>query len=193
MNDDRELIAGIVSRDPEAFRALMERYGSGVINLAYRFLGSQADAEDAAQDVFLRLYQHPPQLTPSGKLFTWLYRVTVNRCLDLIRRRPQGAKFLSLDEPLPGGEESDTVLAEKVPAPAGTSPMDQMVQVELVTLTRRAVLSLPLALRVPLILAAFEELPHEGIGDILGLSPKAVERRLARARELLKARLSPHL
>jgi len=193
VNDDCELIAGIASRDPEAFRALMERYGSGVINLAYRFLGTVADAEDAAQDVFLRLYQHPPQLAPSGKLFTWLYRVTVNRCLDLLRQRPRGAKTLSLDEPLPGGEESDTTLAEKLPAPAGTSPRDQMVQAELVTLTRRAVLSLPLALRAPLILAAFEELSHEGIGDILGLSPKAVERRIARARELLKTRLAPHL
>ena len=193
MNDDQQLIAGVASRDPEAFRALMERYGSGVINLAYRFLGTVADAEDAAQDVFLRLYQHPPQLAPSGKLFTWLYRVTVNRCLDLLRQRPQGAKILSLDEPLPGGEESETTLAEKLPAPAGTSPRDQMVQAELVTLTRRAVLSLPLALRAPLILSAFEELSHEGIGEILGLSPKAVERRISRARELLKTRLFPHV
>ncbi len=193
MNDDQELIAGITSRDPEAFRALMEHYASGVINLAYRFLGTVADAEDVAQDVFLRLYQHPPHLAPTGKLFTWLYRVTANRCLDLLRSRPRDAKIFSLDEPLPGNEESDATLADKLPAPAGTSPRDQLVQAELATLTRRAVASLPMSLRAPLILSTFEELSHEAVGDILGLSPKAVERRIARARELLKTRLSPHL
>ena len=193
MADDQELIAGILSRDPEAFRTLMERHASGVIHLAYRFLGTLADAEDVAQEVFLRLYQNPPRLDPSGKLFTWLYRVTVNRCLDLLRKRPRDAKLFSLDEPLPGGEESGATLGQNLPAPAGGSPRDQLVQTELAALTRRAVASLPLSLRQPLILSTFEELSHQEIGRILGLSPKAVERRIARARELLKARLSPHL
>ncbi|MBI3333209.1 MAG: sigma-70 family RNA polymerase sigma factor [Candidatus Omnitrophica bacterium] len=192
-SDDHELIAGVASRDPEAFRALMERHASGVINLAYRFLGTVADAEDVAQDVFFRLYQHPPRLSPSGKLFTWLYRVTVNRCLDLLRQRPAGGKLLSLDEPPAGGEESERPLAEKLAAPAGSSARDQAVQAEMVTLTRRAIAALPVPLRLPLILSTFEELSHEEIGQILGLSPKAVERRLARARELLKQRLAPHL
>ncbi|MBI3615008.1 MAG: sigma-70 family RNA polymerase sigma factor [Candidatus Omnitrophica bacterium] len=193
MADDHELIAGILSGDPEAFRTLMERHASGVINLAYRFLGTVADAEDVTQEVFLRLYQNPPRLDPSGKLFTWLYRVTVNRCLDLLRKRPREAKVLSLDEPLAGGEESGATLADRLAAPAGGSARDQMVQAELAALTRRAVASLPAALRRPLILSTFEQLSHQEIGRILRLSPKAVERRLARARELLKARLSPHL
>ena len=193
MADDQELIAGILSRDPEAFRTLMERHASGVIHLAYRFLGTLADAEDVAQEVFLRLYQNPPRLDPSAKLFTWLYRVTVNRCLDLLRKRPRDAKLLSLDELLPGGEESGVTLGQNLPASAGGSARDQLVQTELAALTRRAVASLPLSLRQPLILSIFEELSHQEIGRILGVSPKAVERRIARARELLKARLSPHI
>ena len=86
MNDD-ELLGGVAGRDPEAFRVLMERHAAGVVNLASRFLGSRPDAEEVAQEVVLRLYQHPPRLDPSTKLFTWLYRVTVNLCIDLLRRR----------------------------------------------------------------------------------------------------------
>ena len=170
----------------------MERHASGVINLAYRFLGTIADAEDIAQEVFLRLYQHPPQLSPSGKLFTWLYRVTVNRCLDFLRRRPRDARLFSLDEPL-AGEESETTLAEKLAAPASGSPRDQLIRAEMITFTRRAVAALPQVLRQPLVLSLFEELSHEEIGQILGLTPKAVERRISRARQLLKQRLAPPL
>ena len=173
----------------------MEAHASGVINVAFRFLGTIADAEDIAQEVFLRLYQHPPRLSPSGKLFTWLYRVTVNRCLDLLRHRGRRPKILSLEEPLPGsgpGEE-DATLAEKVPAPSSGSPRDQLVQTELAALTRAAIAALPANLRAPMILSTFEELSHEEIAHILGVSPKAVERRISRARALLKSRLTPYL
>jgi RNA polymerase sigma-70 factor (ECF subfamily) len=191
--NDQELVAGIAQRDPEAFRTLMERYAAPVINLAFRFLGTVADAEDVAQDVFLRLYQQPPALDPSTKLFTWLYRVTVNRCLDLLRKRPRRSEVVSLDAPVSGDESPEATLAERYPDPSGKTPRDLLTQAERATVTRKAVAALPDALRASLILSTFEELSHGQIGQLLGISPKAVERRIARARQLLRARLAPYL
>lgn len=192
MNDDHALVAGIVRRDPEAFRTLMERYAAAVINVAYRFVGTVADAEEVTQDVFLKLYQHPPRLDPSGRLFTWLYRVTVNRCLDLLRQNPRSSSTVSLEAPL-GDEAEGLSLKERIPDSLQLNPRDQVIQKETVMMTRRAVASLPAHLRVPLLLSTFEQLSQQEIGQILRVSSKAVERRIARARQLLKARLKPYL
>jgi len=191
--EDPALLSGIADRDPEAFRQLLERYGGPVMNLAFRFLGSRADAEEIAQEAFLRLYQRPPRLDPSARLFTWIYRVTVNLCLDALRRRGRAPQTVSLDLPAdPEGQEGDP-LRERLPHPSGATPREQLARSELAAATRRAVAALPQSLRAPLVLSTFEELPQEAIGQILGLSTKAVEHRLARARALLKSRLAPFL
>ncbi len=192
MNDDHALVAGIAKRDPEAFRTLMERYAAAVINVAYRFVGTVADAEEMTQDVFLKLYQHPPRLDPAGKLFTWLYRVTVNRCLDLLRQNPRSSATISLDAPL-GDEGEGFSFKERIPDSLQLNPRDQVIQRETVLVTRRAIANLPTGLRVPLILSTFEQLSQQEIGQILKVSPKAVERRIARARDILKQRLAAYL
>jgi len=194
VSGDHELLAGVAGRDPEAFRTLMERYSAGVINLASRFLGVRADAEEVAQDLFFRLYQRPPVLEPTGKLFTWIYRVTVNLCLDRLRRRSREAGTFSLEAPLPGeidGEKS--FLDERLSDSSATGPRERVIQAEQAAAARQAVAALPEVLRAPLILSTFEDLSHEQIAKILKISPKAVERRLSRARSLLKSRLAPYL
>ena len=192
MSEDQELLDGVAGRDPEAFRFLTERYAGPVINVAYRFLDSRPDAEEVAQEVFVRLYQSPPRLEPNVRLFTWLYRVTVNLCLDILRRRRRAPLTVSLDEPLAPGEEGPT-LAEQLATGTADSPPQQLARSELAAATRRAIAGLPADLRAPLVLATLEELSHAEIAGILGVSTKAVERRIARAREILKARLQPYL
>lgn len=190
-DDDRRLLEGIADRDPEAFRLLMERWAGPITNLAFRFLESRPDAEEAAQDLFLRLYEHPPHLDEHTRLFTWLYRVAVNLCLDRLRRRRRAPPTVSLD--LPAEEGGEETLGQRLSQPGTSTPREQAAQTELAAAVRRAVAVLPAGLRAPLVLATFDELSHESIGRILRLSPKAVERRLARARSLLKARLQPYL
>ena len=189
--DDRQLVAGVTRRDPEAFRTLMERNASLVINLAYRFLGTVADAEDVAQDVFLRLYQNPPHLAPEGKLSTWLYRVTANRCIDLLRSKPR-QEAVSIEGTPHGEEEGVSSLAQQLPD-SKAGPRELVAQSELGILTRRAVAALPISLRGPLLLSAFEGISLQEIGEIFSISSKAAERRIARAREILRARLQPYL
>lgn len=191
MSEDRELLEGIAGRDPEAFRVLTERFAGPVINVAYRFLDSRPDAEEAAQEVFVRLYRSPPRLEPTGKLFTWLYRVTVNLCLDVLRRRKRTPPMVSLDEPAVPGEEGPT-LAERLSG-GGDSPSRRLARSELAAAARRAVAGLPPDLRGALVLSTLEELSHAEIAEILGTTPKAVERRISRARGILKQRLQPYL
>ncbi len=170
----------------------MERHAASIINLAFRFLGTIADAEDVAQDVFFRLYQQPPRLAPNTQLSTWLYRVTVNRCIDFLRKQTRTGKSVSLDAPLDAEGESGT-LGETMPDRSALTPREQVARAESARAVRQAVEALPEPLRAPLILAMFEEFSHEAIARVLRISPKAVERRLARARELLKQRLAPYL
>ena len=191
-SSDRDLLDGISRREPEAFHELMERYAGPVVNVAFRFLETQADAEEIAQETFLRLYQHPPQLDPSSKLFTWLYRVAVNLCLDQLRKRRRAPLFTSLDLPA-GPEEEGESLAGKIPDASAVIPRERLAHSELVEAARKGIASLPAALRAPLVLSSLEELSHAEIAQILGLSPKAVERRISRARSLLKHRLQPYL
>ncbi len=168
----------------------MERYAGPVVNVALRFLGNRADAEEIAQEAFLRLYRTPPQLEPSSKLFTWLYRVTVNLCLDSLRKQQRRPSQESLDAP--SGPEGEPLIG-RLPDPSAVLPRDQAVAADTARAVRRAVGSLPETLRAPLILSALEGLSHPEIAEILQISPKAVERRVARARELLKPRLQQYL
>ena len=163
-----------------------------MINLAFRFLGNRPDAEEVAQEVFLRLYQKPPSLSPNVGLYTWLYRVTVNRCIDLLRKRKRTPGMISLDAS-PDSEEPAEPLGERISSPSAASPREMAARSELFAATRKIVSSLPASLKAPLVLSTLEELSQEAIGEILQISPKAVERRIARARGLLKARLQPYL
>ena len=169
----------------------MERTAGRVVNLAVRLLGNRADAEEIAQEAFLRLYQHPPRLDPSAKLFTWLYRVTTNLCMDRLRKKSRAPSVVSLD--VPAGPEEGEALSEKIPDSVGRPSREKVAGSETAAAVRRAVAALPAELRAPLVLSALEELSHAEIAEILQISPKAVERRLSRARALLKQRLQPYL
>lgn len=189
--EDLPLLARVIDRDPEAFQILMERYAGPITNLAFRFLGNRPDAEEIAQDLFLRLYEHPPRLDETTRLFTWLYRVAVNLCLDRLRRRRRAPLMVSLD--LPTEEGAEETLGQRLPHPGAPTPREQAARTELAASVRRVVAALPISLRAPLLLSTLEELSHDSIAQVLRISPKAVERRLARARALLKPRLTPYL
>ena len=169
----------------------MERTAGRVVNLAVRLLGNRADAEEIAQETFLRLYQHPPRLDPSSKLFTWLYRVTTNLCMDRLRKNSRTPSVVSLN--VPAGPEEGEALSEKIPDSVGRPSREKVAGSETAAAVRRAVAALPAELRAPLVLSALEELPHAEIARILEISPKAVERRLSRARALLRTRLQSYL
>lgn len=97
---------------------------------------------------------------------------------------------ISLEAPAESSAQEELSLEERLPDRSAVNPREQVAQAEVTALTRQAIAALPASLRTPLILSTFEELSHHQIAQVLKVSPKAVERRLARARQLLKARLS---
>ena len=111
VDGDAELLQAIAGGDRLAFDRLSRRHLDRAYGVALRMTGSRADAQDVVQDVFLRLWQRPDAWRPGQAQFsTWLYRVVVNRCLDL-KRRPRGTDLDSVEEPQdPDANAEDSLL-----------------------------------------------------------------------------------
>lgn len=111
VDGDAELLRAIAGGDRSAFDRLSRRHLDHAYGVALRMTGSRADAQDVVQDVFLRLWQRPDAWRPGQAQFsTWLYRVVVNRCLDL-KRRPKGTDLDSVEEPQdPDANAEDSLL-----------------------------------------------------------------------------------
>lgn len=165
----RALAAG----DDGALRALLMRHQTRVVAVARRMLGNDAEAEDVAQETFLRLWRHAGALEIGpGGIGGWLRRVSANLVLDRIRaRRPQDPDAL-----------------ERMAVPAGQHR--HMAERDLSRRVDRALQQLPERQRLALVLCHYEELAMAEAADIMGVSAEAVESLLARGRRALKAALA---
>ena len=85
MDDDRQLMLRVKAGDQAAFRMIVENYRASIMNLCHRFIGNQEDAEEIAQDVFIRLLRYAGSYEPRAKLSTFLYRIAVNLSLNRVR------------------------------------------------------------------------------------------------------------
>ena len=176
---DWQLLSRTAEGEEDAFRQLVERHQDRLVGLCQRLLGDREEALDAAQEVFLKTYGKAGSLQPKGELFTWMYRVATNHCLNRIRRRKL-AQFLSLT-PDPGAEAASLEPVDNAPDALATLESRRRWRQ-----TLEAIGALPESQRVVLILARFEGLPYRQIGEILGISEGAVESRLFRAMRHLK-------
>jgi RNA polymerase sigma-70 factor (ECF subfamily) len=191
LSEDWACVDAFLKGDPEAFNRLFSKYKGLVLNLAFRFVARREAAEDVAQDVFLKIYEKKVKVDPSAKFTTWLYRVTVNTALDVVRKRKY-LKFI-LDESREGEEGPGQTALEALSDPASVSPGQALADDELRALVREEIQCLPEKLKVPILLYQFQDTPQEEIAAILGISKKAVERRIAHAKEHLRKSLSERL
>ena len=173
MKDDRQLVALAQNGDPEAFAQLVRHYQ----NLALGKTGSHHDAEEVTQTAFLKAWQSIRSFQGKAAFSSWLYRLTVNAAIDLLRQRR--APALSLDDPdLPP-------LADEDPGPEEAS-----LAAERRRLLWQAIDRLPEAQRTPLVLREMEGLSYREIAQVLDLEEGTVKSRLARARLLLRRLLA---
>jgi RNA polymerase sigma-70 factor (ECF subfamily) len=161
--------------DKAAFGRLIEAYQTPVYNLAYRMLGNAGEAEEAAQEAFIRAYTRLGSYDPAHKFSTWLLSITSNFCIDQIRKRR--AVLLSLDEPL-------------APHPALQSevekgPESQLINQEREALVQRMLGQLPAEYREAVVLRYWYDMSYEEIADVQQTSVSAVKSRLFRARRQL--------
>jgi RNA polymerase sigma-70 factor (ECF subfamily) len=157
-----------------AFDELVRRHQKAVLNIAWRYAGDRALADDLAQEIFVKVWRARASYHPSARFSTWLYRIAVNRCLNEIRSRPKGAS-LPLEETL--GERE------------GAKPQDDLDRAEVRAAVRHAIDQLPPNQRMAVILSRFHELPYEEIAETMSVSLEAVKSLLFRARENLKLAL----
>jgi RNA polymerase sigma-70 factor (ECF subfamily) len=167
-----------------ALNELMGRHGEKLFHYLVRSLQNEDDAADLAQETFVKIYQSRTRFDPSQKFSTWLYAIASNLVRDRYRWRSRHPQ-VSLDA------ESDATgdsFRDSLPG-GGPSPNESVQVEERAEAVRVAVAALPEELRQPLLLAEYEECSHAEIGAILGCSAKAVETRIYRARQQLRASL----
>ncbi len=190
LDADWFLIEKFERGDATAFQEIFSRHKNRVVNLSYRFVHSQEAAEDIAQEVFIKVYEKRLKVDPTAKFTTWLYRVTVNASLDFIRKNKFIVRPANTATEDPGRKED---FFERVSDPNSPSPSETVQQKELHALLRAEIDALPEKLRLPILLYQFENLPYEEIARILGITPKAVERRLFHAKQQLRDKFSKYL
>jgi len=184
---DVDLMLLLKAGDEDAFGELVERHRESVLNLTYRYLGNRADAEDLAQEVFLKVYRARRRYEPTARFTTWLFRIAVNACLNEVRNRRHRPTHAAA--PLPGGEGFLPPVAD----PAALSPAAAAETSELHAQVRAAVDELPERQRLALLLNKFHGLGYEELAAALDLTVPAVKSLLVRARENVRQRLEPYL
>jgi RNA polymerase sigma-70 factor (ECF subfamily) len=182
---DKAAMVRLASGHENALNELMERHSAKLFNYINRCLQNEEDADDLAQESFVRVYQNRGKFDPRQRFSTWLYAIATNLVKDRYRYRLRHP-HVSLDtQNETTGQSFSENLREGQPTPS------QSIQVaERADAIRKAVGLLPEDLRTPLILSEYEEMSQAEIGVILNCSAKAVETRIYRARKLLRSSLS---
>ena len=171
--------------DTSALEELIERHQALVAGTVARMLGSNSDVEDIAQQVFIRVWKSARRYVPRAKFTTWLLKITRNLVFNEMRRTKRHAHVSLQSEP---GAEDPPVKDEMNLAPDAS-----LLEVELQRTIEEAILQLPEAQRLALVLRRYEQLSYEQIAEVLDLSVPAVKSVLFRARTELRSRLSKYL
>ncbi len=185
---DAQDMARLAEGHDAALNDLMDRHAGNLFHYLLRSLQDEQDAEDLAQEAFVRVYQNRAKFDREQKFASWLYAIASNLVRDRYRWRSRHRQT-SLE-----GEDNATQanLKERLPSSEPT-PAERLQQEERAETVRKAVGGLPEELRQPLILAVYQELPQAEIAGILECSVKAVETRIYRARQQLRKVLGPLL
>ncbi|MFC2036677.1 RNA polymerase sigma factor [Chloroflexota bacterium] len=174
MDQERAWIEEALKGDRRAFGHLVQAYERPVYNLTYRMLGDPAEAEDAAQETFLRAYTKLATYQPERKFVNWLLSIASHYCIDLLRRRSR-APQLSLDGPLP-----PQWVTSKAPPP------DQVVnRKQERDRVRQSLDSLPPDYRAAVVLRYWYNLSYREIAGVMSTTESAIKSRLHRARRML--------
>ncbi|MGH2522215.1 MAG: sigma-70 family RNA polymerase sigma factor [Anaerolineales bacterium] len=175
---DRALALRARRGDADAFGELVRRYQTSVFNVCYRLLGERREAEDLAQEAFIRAYERLATYDPDRPFGPWMRRVAANLCLNRLEGTRSQLASVSLDE-----ERDDP------PAARETEPEPRREQAEQAQALRAAILSLPSHYRVVIELRHFQELSYDEIAQTLRLPVSDVKSHLFRARKALAQKL----
>jgi RNA polymerase sigma-70 factor (ECF subfamily) len=176
--------------DRDAFAELVERYQHRLVGIMYHLVGSHDEAEDLAQEVFLRIYRTRQKYTPKAKFGTWLFTIANNLALNVLRDRKRKPRvpLATTETGVQGVRPEEQLAVDKAPPPGY-----ELQHGELVGVIRKALDDLNERQKMAIVLNKFEDMGYEEIADVMGLSSKAVKSLLSRARGKLRAALLPYV
>lgn len=172
LDDDFSLIKQFIDGDESVFSELLKRHKEKVRNIIYLTLSNSDGVDDIGQEVFITVYRHLKSFRFESQFTTWLYRITINKCKDHLRKKNIRSIFLPLkdEEPVFESINEDTDIKHIV---------------------RNAIATLPDKLRIPLVLKDLEGFSYQEIADTMECEIGTVKSRIFRAREALKKILKP--
>jgi RNA polymerase sigma-70 factor, ECF subfamily len=176
--------------DEQSFELLLQRYRTPLVNFLYRMVRVREEAEDLAQEVFLRVYRARQDYVPSAKFTTWLFRIATNLALNSVRDNRHQRMEVSLDAPVTvdaeDGDEKVLDIAEKNP-----NIEQHLIEEARKNMIRHAIDKLPAKQRAAVLLHKYQELDYGDIAKILECSESALKSLLFRAYETLRVELAP--
>ena len=187
---DIRIMLRVRDDDPAAFAELVELFNHRLITVLHHLLGNADEAEDLAQEVFLRVYRVRKKYRPRAKFSTWLFTIANNLALNTLRSR-QRKPVVSLNVrdsgPL-GPRPAEQLVKDRL-----NQPVQHMQQQELAGIVRKALDELNERQRVAVVLNKFEDMNYAEIAEVMGLTTKGVKSLLSRARENLRVALKDYI
>ncbi len=187
---DIRIMLRVRADDPSAFAELVELYNRRLITVLHHLLGNPEEAEDLAQEVFLRVYRVRKKYRPRAKFSTWLFTIANNLALNTLRTRQRRPVVpLNLRDSGPLGPRP----AEQLVKDRASQPMQRMQEQELAGIVRQALGELNERQRMAVVLNKFEDLNYAEIAEVMNLTTKAVKSLLSRARDNLRNALKDYI
>lgn len=185
MDADIELVKQTLQGNEAGFEKLVYTYQDKVYTLCYRYSGNEEDANDLAQEAFIKAYRSLGSFKGNSRFSTWLYRVTTNVCLDEMRRKKRLIQTQSLDQPVTGadGEMSRIVVDESQSVDVLYEAQEQADYIQ------SLLNELKPEHRMVLLLKDIMELSYDEISKVLNIPSGTIKSRLSRARDLLRRKL----
>ena len=178
--DENKLISRASGGDPSAFNQLMGMHEKRMYAVALRMCGNREDAQDCLQEAMLRVYRAIGGFKGQSSFGTWVYRITMNTCLDELRRK-KNKQNVSFDNLLDQGWS---------PADDSASPEKKVMQIEMRKSISTSIQELPEDMRSAIIMRDIHGYSYDEIADILGVNVGTIKSRISRGREKLREKLS---
>ncbi len=176
---DTSLIKQCLDGEIQRYGILVDRYSARIINLAYMMVGDRHDAEDIAQDAFVRAYKALPRFERKAKFSSWLYQIALNLCKDYLKAKSRHAKSVDDEhlESLDGNPRDEAQLV--------------ILEEELSEKMREVIRTLPYLYRESFVLRHLQGMEYEEVASITGVPADTVRVRAYRAREMLREKMAP--
>ena len=176
---DTDLIAKCIAGEVEVYQVLVDRYSSRIVNVAYMMIGDRHEAEDVAQDAFIRAYKALPKFQHKAKFSSWLYQIALNLCKDFLKSKARSIKKMD-DEKLQALEKRMEGSVSQV-----------LLAAELSEGIRDVIYGLPELYREVFVLRHLQGVDYDDVAEITNVPADTVRVRAYRARELLRSSLAP--